>query len=75
MIYLYLFDSVLWNPSSDGSQVVSVCEQHLELWDLDRTASTAEVSNQFKNMLRMCTTLQAGNSRNTIQGGENASMT
>lgn len=36
-------DSVLWNPSDDGSQVVSVCEQHLELWDLDRSASTAEV--------------------------------
>lgn len=36
--------SVLWNPSGDGSQVVSVSEQHLELWDLDRSASTAEVS-------------------------------
>ena len=35
---------MLWNPSGDGSQVVSVCEQHLELWDLDRSASTAEVS-------------------------------
>ncbi|RMX41659.1 hypothetical protein pdam_00008865 [Pocillopora damicornis] len=34
--------SVLWNPSGDGSQVVTVCEQHLDLWDLDRSASTAE---------------------------------
>lgn len=40
-------DSVLWNPSGDGSQVVSVCEQHLELWDLDRSASTAEVCTTF----------------------------
>ena len=38
-----MYFSVLWNPSGDGSQVVTVCEQHLELWDLDRTASTAEV--------------------------------
>ena len=40
---ILISDSVLWNPSGDGSQVVSVFEQHLELWDLDRSASTAEV--------------------------------
>ena len=43
-----IFDSVLWNPSGDGSQVVSVCEQHLELWDLDKSTSTAEVCNHLK---------------------------
>ena len=40
------FASVLWNPSGNGNQVVTVCEQHLELWDLDRSASTAEVCCQ-----------------------------
>ena len=43
LLYLFFLSSVLWNPSGDGSQVVTVCEQHLDLWDLDRSASTAEV--------------------------------
>lgn len=40
------FVSVLWNPSGNGNQVVTVYEQHLELWDLDRSSSTAEVCCQ-----------------------------
>ena len=47
--------SVLWNPSGDGSQVVTVCEQHLELWDLDRTASTAEVCLHLTKELSLFT--------------------
>ena len=47
--------SVLWNPSGDGSQVVTVCEQHLELWDLDRTASTAEVCLHWTKELPLFT--------------------
>ncbi|EDO41365.1 predicted protein [Nematostella vectensis] len=29
--------SVLWNPSGDGTQVISITEQHLDLWDLNTT--------------------------------------
>ena len=44
LLYIFfIFFSVLWNPSGNGSQVITVCEQHLELWDLDRSTSTAEV--------------------------------
>ena len=41
-IYLFLL-SILWNPSGNGNQIVTVCEQHLNLWDVDRNSSTAEV--------------------------------
>ncbi|XP_015749955.1 PREDICTED: protein TSSC1-like [Acropora digitifera] len=34
--------SILWNPSGNGNQIVTVCEQHLNLWDVDRNSSTAE---------------------------------
>ena len=34
---------MLWNPSGDGSQVITVSEQHLDLWDVDTSRATSEV--------------------------------
>ncbi|XP_031553898.1 EARP and GARP complex-interacting protein 1-like [Actinia tenebrosa] len=34
--------SVLWNPSGNGSQVISVSEQHLNLWDINTSTAILE---------------------------------
>lgn len=42
---LIIHSSVLWNPSGNGSQVISVSEQHLNLWDINTSTAILEVSD------------------------------
>ncbi|XP_028406159.1 EARP-interacting protein homolog [Dendronephthya gigantea] len=34
--------SVLWNPSGDGSQLITLSDQHLKIWQLDADAQAVE---------------------------------
>lgn len=38
------FHSVLWEPQSDGSRVISLTETHILLWDLNVSDTEAKVS-------------------------------
>ena len=39
----FFFTSVLWNPSGDGKQLVTLSEQHLKIWQLNDTAQAVQV--------------------------------
>ena len=35
--------SVLWNPSGDGTQLITLSDQHLKIWQLDVDAQVVKV--------------------------------
>jgi hypothetical protein len=42
-----VFFSVLWNPSGDGTQLITLSDQHLKIWKLSADAQAVEVISKF----------------------------
>lgn len=47
--------SVIWNPSGESDQVVSVDDENLRLWDLNMSTNTAKV--RYTKLCAPATTL------------------